>query len=982
MRKSYALIIILGLSGLVAQAAEARPVSGVVAVSTGPMQAFSQAIGRDLSAGDDVFLNDEVETGVKTRAQVLLRDESVFSLAPSSKVVFDEFVYDPLAEEGVLEASLVKGGMRFVSGQLAKNQPQNIKIKAGSATVGIRGTEIMATHGDKGSTFVLLSGAMEIATAAGNQLINRSGFGIDVSPDGMLGAVRQIPLAEINAILAAPPEAEDSESENESDSDSDSGENNEGESEASETEEASAEESDSSFDSAVASAADEGGEGGEDISSAEAVNVMTAASTDSTAETETVSPALSSSEAVSVIVDSLAQDAQVLAAEVADPNNIELSLSQNNIASNPYFSSDGKVLVRADSYFVISSPQFGITRDLLREKFPDAATGGMNISDGFDHVEDVTDASVNLDDYDAVMLYLGSNNALSSAEQTSLQNFIASGKSVVTIGRQATSTTTVNSALNIYETADITYDAADVAASDLTFGGSVYDAEHKAVMRPVTDSDASLLAGVSEFPGYYEAGSNFPYLDISGTTSGGAAIDTGLLEIYGDIIDTNSDPVTTLTGGPFASSGSVYQAFDFGSKGAAFFGRFSCGANDTEAGALGASVDFNFVSNGRLQFCRNLFSSLAPTASLVDVEVGSLTAVNAAGGASFTLTNHTDMFKIIDDKLLLKAGVSPSATSYNLSIDTVLADGTTGVSEVQVSVTANAPETRIVATRDTVAISNGNSGSNNSSIIINGDNLQTDLSDISWITVGSASTPSETGVLTLHYRETAGGETYDRFHEIEVNYDCEGSYCAEFATSMDTLTELSDLTHFNYNDFGLWSSPSDRSGFFDRFTTGTGSFRKSYNLSSTASYSTPQDNSVFLDVLNADYSHTLTINYGLQQGSLNTVGTFDGIQDVNGNPADFDVLWNIDFLSTTGVCATKICTLEVANAVATSTRHNMTTTSTEAWGAPSVSIANLALPNGKSGLAIKSQLGADIGACDDPGECRVHETNYEMMTPQ
>ena len=79
-----------------------KTVSGVVAVSTGPMQAYTQSIGRDLAAGDDVFLNDQVETGETTRAQVMLRDESVFSLAPSSKVLFDEFVYDPMAGEGVL----------------------------------------------------------------------------------------------------------------------------------------------------------------------------------------------------------------------------------------------------------------------------------------------------------------------------------------------------------------------------------------------------------------------------------------------------------------------------------------------------------------------------------------------------------------------------------------------------------------------------------------------------------------------------------------------------------------------------------------------------------------------------------------------------------------------------------------------------------------------------------------------------------------
>ena len=126
MRKLGSLIILLALSG---SAYASKTVSGVVAVSTGPMQAFTQSVGRSLTAGDDVFMNDQVETGEATRAQVLLRDESVFSLAPASKIIFDEFVYDPTVGEGSIQANLMQGGLRFVSGQLSKNQPENIKIK-------------------------------------------------------------------------------------------------------------------------------------------------------------------------------------------------------------------------------------------------------------------------------------------------------------------------------------------------------------------------------------------------------------------------------------------------------------------------------------------------------------------------------------------------------------------------------------------------------------------------------------------------------------------------------------------------------------------------------------------------------------------------------------------------------------------------------------------------------------------------------------
>src|SRR5262249_6442729 len=40
--------------------------------------------------------------------------------------------------------SLLKGGMRAVTGELSKRDPQSVKVQAGSATIGIRGTSFDA----------------------------------------------------------------------------------------------------------------------------------------------------------------------------------------------------------------------------------------------------------------------------------------------------------------------------------------------------------------------------------------------------------------------------------------------------------------------------------------------------------------------------------------------------------------------------------------------------------------------------------------------------------------------------------------------------------------------------------------------------------------------------------------------------------------------------------------------------------------------
>ena len=317
MRIIY-LVLALGLVS--SHAAADRVISGVVAVSTGPMQAKhdrgTQAIGRELSAGDNVFLNDEVSTGEQTNAQVMLRDESVFSLAPRSQVVFDSFIYDPNGQENFLEANLLTGGLRFVSGKIADRQPQNVTIKAGTATVGIRGTEIIANHSEEGSTFVLLSGAMEISTPGGLQLIDRPGFGLDVSADGTLGGVRRVPIAEINQILS-PPASSDTNADKSADVKDDSGSSDEND---------RSRESDENSNEAQASAEDSGTV----LENDESANARETASNDTTDTSEADEPRGNSSFDKAIMAAVLSGNDEDEAPEVTGLTDITLSLSPSD----------------------------------------------------------------------------------------------------------------------------------------------------------------------------------------------------------------------------------------------------------------------------------------------------------------------------------------------------------------------------------------------------------------------------------------------------------------------------------------------------------------------------------------------------------------------------------------------------------------------------------------------------------------------------
>ena len=75
-----------------------RPISGVIAASTAPVQISytpenSAPIGRVADIGEPVYLNDEITTGPAERLQLLLADQTVFSIGPNASLMIDTFIF-------------------------------------------------------------------------------------------------------------------------------------------------------------------------------------------------------------------------------------------------------------------------------------------------------------------------------------------------------------------------------------------------------------------------------------------------------------------------------------------------------------------------------------------------------------------------------------------------------------------------------------------------------------------------------------------------------------------------------------------------------------------------------------------------------------------------------------------------------------------------------------------------------------------------
>ena len=123
---------------------------------------------------------DDVRTG-NGRMAIEFLDSSVVRLTEHSKIIIDDFVYDPDPNKSKLALSMASGTARFITGRLAGIKKENIFIRTPSATIGIRGTDFTTTVDELGRSLVILlpdamgnaSGEISVTTWSGTEILDK-----------------------------------------------------------------------------------------------------------------------------------------------------------------------------------------------------------------------------------------------------------------------------------------------------------------------------------------------------------------------------------------------------------------------------------------------------------------------------------------------------------------------------------------------------------------------------------------------------------------------------------------------------------------------------------------------------------------------------------------------------------------------------------------------------------------------------------------
>ena len=108
-------------------------------------------------------------------------DDSVLKLTEHSKIVVDEYIYDPDPKKSKLALRMASGTARFITGKLNKIDKQNVSITTPSATISILGTDFTTTVDEIGRSLIILlpdadgnsSGEITVETSAGVEVLNK-----------------------------------------------------------------------------------------------------------------------------------------------------------------------------------------------------------------------------------------------------------------------------------------------------------------------------------------------------------------------------------------------------------------------------------------------------------------------------------------------------------------------------------------------------------------------------------------------------------------------------------------------------------------------------------------------------------------------------------------------------------------------------------------------------------------------------------------
>lgn len=180
-------LILLAPFALAAPAGSVTHLSGTISAKR------SDGATRLLAIGSEIQEGDELTTQRDTYARIKFVDSGEVVMRPETALKVSSYAYNTeKPESDNIALSLLRGGLRAITGLIGKRNRDAYKLHTNTATIGIRGTHfgallcadnctnvptVSGQAPDNGLHVDVSSGAIVVTTNAGQQVVNSGQFG-------------------------------------------------------------------------------------------------------------------------------------------------------------------------------------------------------------------------------------------------------------------------------------------------------------------------------------------------------------------------------------------------------------------------------------------------------------------------------------------------------------------------------------------------------------------------------------------------------------------------------------------------------------------------------------------------------------------------------------------------------------------------------------------------------------------------------------
>ncbi len=164
MRSMDRLLAVFAAIALLLPAAVFAAAPATVEAVQAPAWRDRGGIAAPLAPGMELKSGDVLRTGPGARAYLMLAEGSRVKLGEAAQfTLHSQSIRPEKSFRGALD--IVAGAFRFTTGKLKKTLPREVAIRVGTATIGIRGTDIWGKTDKDGDLVALIQGRIEITRA-------------------------------------------------------------------------------------------------------------------------------------------------------------------------------------------------------------------------------------------------------------------------------------------------------------------------------------------------------------------------------------------------------------------------------------------------------------------------------------------------------------------------------------------------------------------------------------------------------------------------------------------------------------------------------------------------------------------------------------------------------------------------------------------------------------------------------------------------